>query len=139
MPRMRILSPSEQEAFDRPPLFDHRERKQLKGRGPAGKSAVVGVKDRITNRVHAQVTASTDAATLQSFIREHVRKGAEVYTDEHGGYKNLNGFNHEAVNHNDRDYDTLAITARIAAGLSGKRLRYGDLIADNGLESGAQS
>ena len=29
MPRMRILSPSEQEAFDRPPLFDHRERKKF--------------------------------------------------------------------------------------------------------------
>lgn len=28
MPRMRILTVSEQEAFDRPPLFDHRERKQ---------------------------------------------------------------------------------------------------------------
>ena len=29
MPRMRILSPSEQEAFDKPPLFDHRERKKF--------------------------------------------------------------------------------------------------------------
>ena len=28
MPRMRILTASEQEAFDRPPVFDHRERKQ---------------------------------------------------------------------------------------------------------------
>lgn len=29
MPRMRILSANEQEAFDKPPLFDHRERKQF--------------------------------------------------------------------------------------------------------------
>lgn len=29
MARMRILSTSEQEAFDKPPLFDHRERKQF--------------------------------------------------------------------------------------------------------------
>ena len=29
MPRMRILSSSEQEAFDKPPRFDHRERKQF--------------------------------------------------------------------------------------------------------------
>ena len=28
MPRMRILTASEQEAFDTPPLFDHRERKR---------------------------------------------------------------------------------------------------------------
>lgn len=29
MPRMRILSANEQEAFDKPPIFDHRERKQF--------------------------------------------------------------------------------------------------------------
>lgn len=29
MPRMRILTASEQEVFDQPPLFDHRERKQF--------------------------------------------------------------------------------------------------------------
>ncbi len=29
MPGMRILSPSEQETFDRPPQFDHRERKRF--------------------------------------------------------------------------------------------------------------
>lgn len=29
MPRMRILTASEQEAFDRPPLFDHRERQKF--------------------------------------------------------------------------------------------------------------
>lgn len=29
MPRMRILSGPEQEAFDKPPLLDHRERKQV--------------------------------------------------------------------------------------------------------------
>ena len=28
MPRIRILTASEQETFDRPPVFDHRERKQ---------------------------------------------------------------------------------------------------------------
>ncbi len=29
MPRMRILSASEQEIFDKPPLFDHKQRKQF--------------------------------------------------------------------------------------------------------------
>ena len=29
MPRMRILTANEQEVFDKPPLFDHRERKQF--------------------------------------------------------------------------------------------------------------
>ncbi len=29
MPRMRILTASEQEAFDKPPLFDYEQRKQF--------------------------------------------------------------------------------------------------------------
>ncbi len=29
MPRMRILTANEQEAFDKPPVFDHRERKKF--------------------------------------------------------------------------------------------------------------
>jgi len=29
MARMRILTANEQEAFDKPPLFDHKERKQF--------------------------------------------------------------------------------------------------------------
>lgn len=29
MPRMRFLTANEQEVFDKPPLFDHRERKQF--------------------------------------------------------------------------------------------------------------
>ena len=29
MPRMRILSQSEQETFDKPPIFDHRQRKHF--------------------------------------------------------------------------------------------------------------
>jgi hypothetical protein len=29
MPRMRILSANEQVAFDKPPLFDHRDRKKF--------------------------------------------------------------------------------------------------------------
>lgn len=31
MPRMRIFTTTEQETFNKPPLFDHQERKQLLG------------------------------------------------------------------------------------------------------------
>ena len=41
--------------------------------------------------------------------------------------------------HNDRDRDTIDQMSRIAQGMVGKRLRYSDLIADNGLPSGARS
>ena len=38
-----------------------------------------------------------------------------------------------------KDRVTKRVHAQVAAGLSGKRLRYGDLIADNVLESGART
>ena len=75
-------------------------RKRLKlGRGPVGKTAVVGVKDRQTGEVKASVVSHTDGATLQSFIREHVNPGAVLYTDEALAYKGMPEFTHEAVKH----------------------------------------
>ena len=44
-----------------------------------------------------------------------------------------------AGKHNLRDKDTLAQMAVVALGLAGKRLRYRELIADNGLSSGART
>ena len=65
------------------------KRATLNGRGTAGKSVVIGVKNRGTNEARAKVISSTDEATT---------------------YR----------------------------GLAGKRLRYSDLIADNGLASGVR-
>ena len=44
-----------------------------------------------------------------------------------------------AARHNLRDEDTIDIMAAVASGMGGKRLRYRELIADNGLSSGAHS
>ncbi len=43
-----------------------------------------------------------------------------------------------AGRHNNRESDTIDIIASVAQGAVGKRLRYEDLIADNGLSSGAR-
>ena len=40
------------------------KRKKLEGRGPVGKMAVIGVKDRKTNKVSARAVENTDRATL---------------------------------------------------------------------------
>ncbi len=40
------------------------KRKQLQGRGVAGKVAVAGVKDRTSNQVRARVVGNTDSETL---------------------------------------------------------------------------
>ena len=74
------------------------KRKLFKGRGTAGKTAVVGAKDRETNRVDAAVVDRTDAETLQGFVADRAAPGATVMTDEALAYKGM-PFDHEAVNH----------------------------------------
>ena len=156
------------------------------GRGPVGKTAVVGAKDRATKQVAAKVVRSTDKETLQGFVKDHTRPGATVYTDEAIAYESL-PFNHTAVKHslseyvkgdahtngieslwsmlkrahkgtfhklspkhlnryvqefagrhNLRNQDTAEQLKSVSRGMDGKRLRYKDLIADNGLDSGAR-
>ena len=52
------------------------------GRGPVGKQAVVGMKDRETGHVAAKVIDSTDGKTLQGFVDEHASPDATLYTDD---------------------------------------------------------
>ena len=56
--------------------------KQHQGRGPVGKAAVVGAKDRETNQVTAMPVAFTDKATLQGFVHRHTAADTIVYTDD---------------------------------------------------------
>ena len=44
-----------------------------------------------------------------------------------------------AGKHNWREQDTIDIMVGVAVGFVGKRLRYRELIADNGLDSGART
>ena len=80
----------------------HESKKIRAGRGSVGKTAVVGMKDRVTKRVAARVVDRTDKATLQGLVHEHAAPGAKVYTDETGAYNGLE--NHETVNHSVGEY-----------------------------------
>ena len=81
------------------------KRQGLTGRGAVGKAAVVGAKDRTTKRVSARVVESTDAHTLQGFVRERTAPGAKVFTDESRAYDGLGSdFDHEAVCHSVGEY-----------------------------------
>ena len=78
----------------------HNSKKLRTGRGPVGKIAVVGAKDRDTNRVAAKVVQNTDKPTLQGFVSDHAKPGSTVYTDEHRAYFGLHGdYRHVAVQH----------------------------------------
>lgn len=81
------------------------KRRELEGRGPKGKTAVVGVRDRKTNKINAKVAKSTSAAELQGFVRDNAASGAEIYTDESPSYKGLaSDFQHDSVNHSVSEY-----------------------------------
>ena len=157
------------------------------GRGAVGKAAVIGAKDRASNKVAAKMIERTDAPTLQGFVADHADPDAKVYTDDASAYQGM-PFDHETVKHslseyvrgevhtngiealwamikrshkgtfhkispkhldryvqefaarhNLREADTIDIMAAIADGGVGKRLRYRELIADNGLDNGARA
>ena len=76
----------------------HSKKKLRAGRGGVGKTAVVGARDRKTNKVRAMVAKATDAKTLQSFVLVTALAGATIYTDEASAYKGI-PFNHQSVRH----------------------------------------
>ena len=80
----------------------HASRKRNRGRGPVGKMAVAGVKDRTTNRVSAAVVPGTTRQALQSFIAGRVKPQATIYTDEFASYRGLP--NHQTVHHRVSQY-----------------------------------
>lgn len=83
------------------------KRRELKeqgiGRGPSGKTPVVGMKDRDTGMIVAEVPGSTDKNTLQGFVAVNTEVDAVVYTDEHGSYTGLPR-PHQAVKHSAKEY-----------------------------------
>ena len=75
------------------------------GRGAVGKEAVVGVKDRSTNRVVARHVETTDTENVAGFVAERVKPGATLYSDEAAVYRALSSwYNHESVNHSTGEY-----------------------------------
>ena len=77
----------------------HAAQKRRAGRGPVGKTAVVGARDRDTQRVSAAVVAATDKRTLHEFVAERAAPGAAVYTDEHASCEDWAGYRHATVRH----------------------------------------
>ena len=82
----------------------HRDKRHNGGRGPSGKAPVVGAKDRNTNNVQAEVVAHTDRATLQGFIKQTVKAGSTVYTDDAKVYETMVDFEHGSVKHSVGEY-----------------------------------
>ena len=81
------------------------KRKELAGtgRGAVGKTAVVGAKDRATNKVNAKVVGETDKPTLHGFVADNADPDAVVYTDDASAYEGIPN-PHETVKHSVSEY-----------------------------------
>ncbi len=82
----------------------HHSKKLKAGRGPVGKTPVIGAKDRSTNQIVAKVLQSTNKETLQGFVAEHTAEESTVYTDEATAYRGMKNRTHEAVCHSAGEY-----------------------------------
>ncbi len=81
----------------------HAHKKLNAGRGTVGKTAVVGMRDRDTGDVKAQVVESTDRATLHEIVAENTAPETIVYTDEARAYIGMPR-KHRAVKHSVGEY-----------------------------------
>ncbi len=80
----------------------HASKRTHEGRGPVGKVAVVGVKDRGTRHVRATVVPDTSGPTLRGFVTANVSPDATVYSDGEPAYADLP--HQEAVTHSVGEY-----------------------------------
>jgi len=63
------------------------------------KTLVAGVLDREQGKVRAQIIPNRERLTLDAIVRNHVKFGSLVYTDDHVGYNGLRAkFTHESIN-----------------------------------------
>ena len=78
------------------------KRQECEGRGPIGKTPVVGMKDRDTNQVSAKVMDEVTGANLQGFVVDRVHRDTMVYTDDAAAYRAFP--HHESVKHSVGEY-----------------------------------
>ena len=82
----------------------HANKKLHVGRGPVGKTAIVGAKDRETGWIIAKPIAFTDREDLHSFIGEATEVGSVVYTDEAKAYQGMPYRSHWTVNQSVKEF-----------------------------------
>jgi len=81
----------------------HEQKKRHAGRGPVGKTPVLGMRER-GGRTKAVVVQSVDSSTIKGHVEEQIALGSDLYTDEHGAYRTVTGLNHQSVNHSAKQF-----------------------------------
>lgn len=81
----------------------HESKKLKAGRGTVGKTPVIGMRSR-GGAVHATVLTGTSAASIQSAVRNSVKPGTVLCTDEHAAYRGMPEYEHHVVNHSAKEF-----------------------------------
>jgi transposase-like protein len=83
----------------------HEKDKLKMGRGPIGKTPVLGMRER-GGRTIAMPIEGTSIDEIQNAIHANVEVGSTLFTDEHAAYNDLDGlfFKQERVNHSAGEY-----------------------------------
>jgi transposase-like protein len=86
--------------------FMHKsKRAKVFKRGPSGKTIVVGVLQR-GGDVRTQVVENRERKAVQTIVRENVKPGSELYTDDWSAYFGLSAeYAHQIINHADTYVD----------------------------------
>src|SRR5579872_977033 len=85
----------------------HRDKrvKTIHGRGPSGKAIVMAVLER-HGEVRTAVMPTRKKQPLQTFVRDHVEPGSDLFTDELLSYDGLApDFAHQVINHAEKYVD----------------------------------
>jgi len=85
-------------------MHKNKRREKIKGTGPMGKAAVIGLLARHGedghSTVRAKVVPNTRKKTLGPEVRQYVEAGAEVFTDALKSYSDLSAdFVHQVIDH----------------------------------------
>jgi transposase-like protein len=81
-------------------MHRHKREEKIHGRGPMGKEIVLGLLERKTGKVRVHHVETRRKGELVNIVRENVRKGSEVMTDELLSYDGLNSdYAHRVINH----------------------------------------
>ena len=83
----------------------HERKKLHAGRGPVGKVAVLGMRER-GGRTIAKPVMDRTLNAIQDEIHGKVEAGSQLYTDDHAVFADMDGlfFRHESVNHSAGEY-----------------------------------
>lgn len=69
------------------------------------KATVLGLVERKTGRAVAKYVTNANSENIHPFVKENVKEGTTLYTDEHYAYTSLGGtYNHETVKHLVKEY-----------------------------------